>query len=86
MPEATRDGKTTALSSTFTADDTRLITGGANKAVCLLQLGQQLPPNGVHRWIGVHDAPITHVAFIASSKLAVSGALEKKVKLWDARS
>ena len=68
------------LSTCWSADGTKVFSGGADKAVRQWTLGQQTP-NNVPEQIGVHDAPVKSVGFLAQSHLVVSGGWDSKLKV-----
>ena len=57
-----------------------MFSRGADKAVRMWQLGQQVP-NNVPQQIGGHDAPVKSVGFLSSSNLVVSGGWDAKLKV-----
>jgi len=84
--EAKHENSAPVLCSAFSSDGNSVISGGADNAVRMYQLGQRLPPHGIPQQIGNHDAPVRHVGFSSITNLAISGSWDKTVKLWDARS
>jgi mRNA export factor len=68
------------LDTCFSADGSTVFSGGADKAVRMWQLGQT-PPNNIAQQIGMHDAPVKSVGFLASSNLVVSGGWDAKLKV-----
>jgi mRNA export factor len=73
------------LDSFFSADGSTVFSGGCDKAVRMWQLGAGTPPNNIPQQIGVHDAPVRSVGFLAATNIVVSGGWDRKLKFWDCR-
>mmetsp|Transcript_9115 Transcript_9115/g.11493 ORF Transcript_9115/g.11493 Transcript_9115/m.11493 type:complete len:346 (+) Transcript_9115:46-1083(+) len=85
--QANHENASPVLCSTFSPDGSTVFTGGADKAVRMWSLGQQLStPNSVPQQIGAHNSPVKAVGFLQSTNLIVSGGWDKKLNFWDARS
>ena len=76
---------TSVLDTCFSADGNTVFSCGTDKAVRMWPLtsGQT---NQLAQQIGVHDAPVKGVEFIASKSLVVSGGWDRQLKFWDGRS
>lgn len=83
---ANHENNSPVLSSCFSPDGTTVFTAGADKAVRMWKLGQQLAPNTPPQQIGAHTQPIKSVAFLPSTNLVVSGGWDNKLHFWDART
>lgn len=73
------------FSARWTADGTRVCSGGADKQVKLFDLASQQTQQ-----IGVHDAPVRSVRAVqcgpTNTEVIVSGLWDKTVKYWDMRA
>lgn len=72
------------LSTRWSLDGTRVVSGGADKQVKLFDLASQQAQQ-----IGAHDAPVKSVRYVecgpTSTQVVVSGSWDKTLRYWDMR-
>jgi mRNA export factor len=73
------------LTTRWTSDGTKVISGGCDKQVKLYDL-----QSGQAQQIGAHDAPVKSVRFVecgpANTPVVVSGSWDKTLRYWDTRT
>lgn len=73
------------LSSRWSIDGTKVISGGADKQVKIFDLALQQ-----QQQIGIHDAPVKSVRYVecgpTNTQVVVSGSWDKTLRYWDMRS
>lgn len=72
------------LSTRWTSDGTKVISGGADKQVKLYDI-----QSGQAQTIGMHDGPVKTVRFVecgpTNTQVVVSGSWDKTLRYWDTR-
>ncbi|CBJ31271.1 conserved unknown protein [Ectocarpus siliculosus] len=83
VPKAQINHDAPVLCTDFSADGTKVFSGGASKQVNMWSLGQ---PGTTGQQIGVHDAAVKTVRFIPEMNLVASASWDRTVKFWDTRT
>jgi len=77
---ATFEQKAAVMDAAFSADDTKIFSGGLDKSVVMYDV-----KTGKQTILGSHDGAIRCVEYSATQQLVATGGWDSVVSLWDAR-